>query len=39
MTKSYTPVFIGIGMLMPVALAVGFLLMRRIEPITDAAGN
>src|SRR3989442_7655827 len=30
-THSYTPVFIGIGALMPVALLVGFLLMRKVE--------
>jgi MFS transporter, ACS family, hexuronate transporter len=32
-THSYTPVFIGIGMLMPVAMIVGFTLMRRVEPV------
>ena len=32
-THSYTPVFIGIGVLMPVALLVGFLLMRKVEPV------
>ena len=32
-THSYTPVFVGIGALMPVALLVGFLLMRRVEPV------
>jgi MFS transporter, ACS family, hexuronate transporter len=31
-THSYTPVFIGIGILMPVAMVVGFTLMRRVEP-------
>jgi hypothetical protein len=30
----YTIVFVGLSMLMPVALIVGFLLMRRVEPIT-----
>jgi hypothetical protein len=33
LTHSYTPVFIGIGCLMPVALVVGFSLMRRVEPV------
>ena len=28
LTHSYTPVFIGIGALMPIALAVGFALMK-----------
>ena len=30
----YTIVFVGLSMLMPVALIVGFLLMGRVEPIT-----
>src|SRR6266853_606494 len=34
-THSYTIVFVGLSMLMPVALLVGFLLMRRVEPILD----
>ena len=29
----YTPVFVGIGMLMPVALIVGLSLMGRVEPV------
>ena len=32
-THSYTPVFIGIGALMPIALLAGFLLMRKVEPV------
>ena len=32
-THSYTIVFVGLSMLMPVALLVGFLLMKRVEPI------
>lgn len=32
-THSYVPVFVGIGLSMPVALLVGFTLMRRVEPI------
>ena len=34
-THSYTIVFVGLSLLMPVALVVGFLLMRRVEPIQD----
>jgi ACS family hexuronate transporter-like MFS transporter len=34
-THNYTIVFFGLTMLMPVALLVGFLLMRRVEPIGD----
>ncbi len=34
-THNYTIVFAGLSMLMPVALLVGFLLMRRVEPILD----
>jgi ACS family hexuronate transporter-like MFS transporter len=33
-THSYTIVFVGLSLLMPVALLVGFLLMKRVEPIT-----
>jgi ACS family hexuronate transporter-like MFS transporter len=33
LTQSYVPVFVGIGLLMPVAFVVGFLLMGRVEPI------
>ena len=32
-THNYTIVFVGLSMLMPVALLVGFLLMKRVEPI------
>ena len=34
-THSYVPVFVGIGLLMPVALLVGTLLMGRVEPLPD----
>jgi ACS family hexuronate transporter-like MFS transporter len=34
-THNYTIVFAGLSMLMPVALIVGFLLMRRVEPIAE----
>jgi ACS family hexuronate transporter-like MFS transporter len=34
-THNYTIVFVGLTMLMPVALLVGFLLMKRVEPIAD----
>jgi ACS family hexuronate transporter-like MFS transporter len=34
-THNYTYVFVGLSMLMPVALLVGFLLMKRVEPIAD----
>jgi ACS family hexuronate transporter-like MFS transporter len=33
LTHSYAPVFVGIGLLMPVALVVGFTLMKRVEPV------
>ncbi len=36
-TGSYVPVFIGIGLLMPVALVAGFALMRRVEPVKGLA--
>ncbi|MEP6915655.1 MAG: MFS transporter [Acidobacteriota bacterium] len=32
-THSYVPVFVGIGLLMPVALAAGLTLMKRVEPV------
>ena len=32
-THSYTPVFIGLSLLMPVALLVGMTLMKRVEPV------
>ncbi len=35
LTHSYTPVFIGLSLLMPVALVVGFSLMGRVERIAD----
>ena len=31
-THSYVPVFIGIGLTMPLAMIIGFTLMRRVEP-------
>jgi ACS family hexuronate transporter-like MFS transporter len=34
-THNYTIVFVGLSMLMPIALLVGFLLMKRVEPIAD----
>lgn len=37
-TKSYTLVFVGLSLLMPVALVIGFYLMKRVEPITDFDG-
>jgi ACS family hexuronate transporter-like MFS transporter len=33
-THSYLPVLIGLSILMPVAMTVGFTLMRRVEPVT-----
>jgi MFS transporter, ACS family, aldohexuronate transporter len=33
-THNYTIVFVGLSMLMLVAVIVGFLLMRRVEPIS-----
>jgi ACS family hexuronate transporter-like MFS transporter len=33
LTHSYSPVFVGIGVLMPVAMAIGFFLMRKVEPV------
>lgn len=32
-THNYTPVFIGLSLLMPVALVAGFSLMGRVEPV------
>jgi len=32
-THSYVPVFVGIGLLMPVALAAGLSLMGKVEPV------
>ena len=32
-THSYVPVFVGIGLLMPIALVAGFALMKRVEPV------
>ncbi|MEO8597523.1 MAG: hypothetical protein ABI759_29665 [Candidatus Solibacter sp.] len=37
MTHSYTPVFVGIGLLMPVALVVGLILMGKVERVEVAA--
>jgi len=34
-THSYIPVFVGIGLLMPVALAAGLSLMGRVEQVED----
>ena len=34
-THSYAPVFIGLGLLMPIALLAGTALMGRVEPIKD----
>jgi len=34
-THSYAPVFIGLGLLMPVALLAGTALMGRVEPVKD----
>jgi ACS family hexuronate transporter-like MFS transporter len=34
-THSYAPVFIGLGLLMPIALLVGTALMGRVEPVRD----
>ena len=36
LTHSYQPVFVGIGLVMPVALVVGFSLMRRVEQVRVA---
>ena len=33
---SYVPAFVGIGMLMPIAMLAGFALMRKVEPIAVA---
>jgi ACS family hexuronate transporter-like MFS transporter len=33
LTHSYTPVFIGIGVTMPMAMIIGFTLMKRVEPV------
>jgi ACS family hexuronate transporter-like MFS transporter len=35
-THSYVPAFVGIGLLMPIAMMVGFALMRKVEPIRVA---
>jgi ACS family hexuronate transporter-like MFS transporter len=34
-THSYVPVFIGLSLLMPIGLGLGFYLMGKIEPIRD----
>jgi hypothetical protein len=33
LTHSYTAVFPGIGLMMPVAWVVGMTLMKRVEPV------
>jgi ACS family hexuronate transporter-like MFS transporter len=33
LTHSYTPVFIGIGLTMPLAMIVGFSLMKKVEQV------
>jgi ACS family hexuronate transporter-like MFS transporter len=33
LTKSYVPVFVGLGLIMPVAFLVGTTLMGRVEPV------
>lgn len=38
-THNYTIVFVGLSMLMPVALLVGFSLMKRVEPISGFERN
>ena len=38
LTHSYTPVFIGIGLMMPIALLIGMILMRRVEPVEGLPG-
>ena len=35
LTHNYTPVFLAIGLTMPVALLVGLTLMKRVEPVHD----
>ena len=32
----YTPVFVGISLLMPIAMIVGLSLMGRVEPVSDS---
>lgn len=39
LTHSYAPVFVGIGLLMPVAFLVGTALMGRIEPVRMGEGS
>ncbi len=34
LTHSYVPVFVGIGVLMPLAMLIGFSLMKKVEPVT-----
>jgi hypothetical protein len=36
-THSYEPVFIGIGLLMPIALIVGLLVMGRVVQVQEIA--
>jgi ACS family hexuronate transporter-like MFS transporter len=37
LTHSYTPVFIAMGLTMPLAMIVGFTLMKRVEPVEGLA--
>ena len=34
-THNYAPVFIGLSLLMPIGLGLGFFLMGKVEPIRD----
>jgi ACS family hexuronate transporter-like MFS transporter len=36
--NNYAPVFVGLGVLMPVAMLIGFYLMRRVEPAEITVG-
>ncbi|MCC6862663.1 MAG: MFS transporter [Bryobacterales bacterium] len=38
-THSYTPVFVGIGLLLPVGFVVGTALMGRVQPVQMGAGD
>ena len=37
LTHSYALVFIGLGAMMPMAMIVGFTLMKRVEPVEGLA--
>ncbi|MBI1358097.1 MAG: MFS transporter [Acidobacteria bacterium] len=39
LTHSYTPVFLGLGLLMPAAFVIGATLLGRIEPVTLDGGS